>query len=211
MWKNLTFAQQVSLQNSPTYTTSLNVHPHWLLMCTQSAYLIVVFYMQTFYLWKWKSPWRMSNLALSIHGTPLHFSKSCSRKTLSLPLPHRREVEWREAEQSSSGKESSTLWPWKGVVYVEDSWQEVPLAMLRVMDTLMWPYHVFPWSGASGEDSGRVCSVQFRGWRFISKHTDMHVDAPILQLLSLPVILGEGKGKLIWSFAGSFSEVYLVL
>ena len=110
MWKNLTFAQQVSLQNSPTYTTSLNVHPHWLLMCTQSAYLIVVFYMQTFYLWKWKSPWRMSNLALSIHGTPLHFSKSCSRKTLSLPLPHRREVEWREAEQSSSGKESSTLW-----------------------------------------------------------------------------------------------------
>lgn len=84
-------------------------------MCTQNAYLIVVFYMRTFCLWKWNSPRRMSNLALSIHQTPLHFSNSCSRKTLSLSLPHRREVEWQDAEQSSSEK-NSTLWPWKADV-----------------------------------------------------------------------------------------------
>lgn len=33
----------------------------------------------------------------------------------------------------------------------------------------------------------------------------------ILQLLSLPLILGEEKGKLIWLFSGSFSERCSVL
>lgn len=190
------------LQNSPTYMTSLNAHPHSLLMCTQNAYLIVVLYMQTFCLWKWKSPWRMSNLALSIHGTPLHFSKSCSRKTLSLPLPHRRGWSGGKLSKVAQERRAPPCGPGRGVC-VEDSWREVPLAMLRVVhtDVVLSPFS-FPWSGASGEDSVSVCSVQFRGWCFISKHTYMHVEAPILQLLSLPLILGEGKGKLIWSFAG---------
>ena len=104
------------LQNSPTYMTSLNAHPHSLLMCTQNAYLIVVLYMQTFCLWKWKSPWRMSNLALSIHGTPLHFSKSCSRKTLSLPLPHRRGWSGGKLSKVAQERRAPPCGPGRGVL-----------------------------------------------------------------------------------------------
>ena len=186
-----------SLQNSPTYMTSLNAHPHSLLMCTQNR--------------KWKSPWRMSNLALTIHGTPLLFSKSCSRKTLYLPLPHRRGWSGRKLSKVAQERRALPCGPGRGVCRGQLTRSSLGNAEGCVhSDVALSPFS-FPWSGASGEDSVSVCSVQFRGWCFISKHMYMHIEAPILQLLSLPLILGEGKGKLIWSFAGYFSEVYLVL
>lgn len=93
--KYLTFAQQVTVcKILPPTRPHWILNTHWFLMCTQKVYLTVVFYMQTslFCLWKWNSPRRMSFLALSTCWTSLHFSKPCSRRTLSLLLWHKREV-----------------------------------------------------------------------------------------------------------------------
>ena len=104
-----------SLQNSPTYMTSLNAHPHSLLMCTQNAYLIVVFYMRTLSL-KVKVPMENVQSCLDHTWNPSSFLKILFKEDIIFASSSQERMEWQEAEQSSSGKESSALWPWKGVV-----------------------------------------------------------------------------------------------
>lgn len=67
----------------------------------------------------------------------LYFSKFCSARTLSLPLPqkHRGRVgrDWGGRTQPGG--------PW--LVYIEVGCEEAPSATSRVMETLVWPYRLW--------------------------------------------------------------------
>lgn len=145
MWENLTFAQQVSLQNSS--------HLHDLIGCSPSLVADVYpkrlsncsfLHAETLLSWKVKVPTENVQSCLVHTQNPSSFLKILFKENIIFASSSQERGGGREAEQSSSGKESLPGGPGR-TVYVEDNWQEVPLAVLRVMDTLMWPCHLlFP-------------------------------------------------------------------
>lgn len=198
-----------SLQNPPCYMPSLNAHTHWFLTCTRKVCLIVAFYTLTsFSYFENEIPHRECPSLPCPCTDPLFiFLKFCSGRTFSLPLSHKREVMNRGgAERSWASRLRREDPALQRMVDQKSPWQHWGLWKPWCGLSLS-----FPQSEASGEGGMRVRSVLFRGWHFISKHAYTRVEAHILQLLSLPLIPGDGRGKLIWLFVGSFSTVCPVL